>query len=282
MRAIRIVFALLCTLGASFGAIAADVNLGKQFESFTVPGGPALDVYYCAWNDRAACSPPKRFASGATGACSDATFGDPKPGVIKLCWGVAVAAPTTVVAKLCYPEPQNVKLGFAGWSADNYKVIAVPAEVQSTKPNFGYWQDCSTKKHVGQYFTDADFAKLVAAYVLKQLGSSDAVNAWTATQPQDSWSAGMKTYARQVLDAKDAELQRKCVITPIPGGATDRPVLLPTADGTKMGKTVSGVRSPAGTVVPCSPKIGDYYNVAGTKDTLGRVISAGFSVGAVQ
>lgn len=296
-----ILIALAAVVSHAYAAASDPIQLATKDQPFQLAADTL--VYYCAdvaeaskaiaGTAGAKCNPPKLVRAGTT-VCNYDTFGpvngvltDPAPGIDKPCYRSPGATPAPFTS--CYPDI-DVKVTWTGWSSANYHYGDVPPSVGAKKPYIGWWKDACTKKYTAQYFDGDDIMRLGAALTKKLLGSSDAINAWVASQPMEMPSAAEQDYKvrfLEVLNGPPPPTVPVCNVRHaagvVAGSAADvRPVYPKNADGTRSTKAVSGVFVKGGALADCNKRIGDYFSVQGHWDTMNRVMGDVYAYGLMQ
>jgi hypothetical protein len=260
MRSFRIMLALLCALGATVAKAETWAPLAKDGTSFTLTA-PATIRY----------GVPGKWTvvqrAAGTFWCSYNEIADPALGDFSKKCEILVPDATLVLTDLeCVPS---------SWFG-----IRLP-EGPATLPHpHAITYACDNGKRVVQLYSDAERDSFVAAFKAGSITSAADVTAWRKAQPVYAYTAEELAY-RASIAAQYAPAP-VCKITAQSATVLDRQVYRPTSDGLKISTAITGVRIAAGTVVPCFGNIGNYYSVANLKDTQGRVISAGYAIGAVQ
>lgn len=166
-----------------------------------------------------------------------------------------VVTPPVVVApqpfQSCYPPPDIqytvTMVGFTvvptGFVSKNYWKVDVSPEVSSTYTGFAMWKDTCTGNVTGQFYNLSSLAKLLVAYTMQQLGSSDAINAWAKAQPVEALSATEAAFKTATLATANVVTPPAPVVTwwVSPIAASTRPFYATNSAGTAVGKKLGDV-----------------------------------------
>jgi hypothetical protein len=168
-----------------------------------------------------------------------------------------------------------------------YNLDTAPASYTSHQNKALSFIDCSTGALVVQLYNDDELNALkwdaldILKAVKNGLTFSQAITLWAQAQPIRENTPEEQAFQDSLI-RKYLPPAKVCTITKQSATVLDRQVYKAVSTTGTASGALTGVRSPAGTVVPCGSRIGGYFSVANTKDTLGRVIPAGFAAGAQQ
>jgi hypothetical protein len=188
-----------------------------------------------------------------------------------------------MAAPSCYPNPDTNgspfwnEMNAAGWA-----VLWYCKEGNGWKPVtlMGHWNEL-----------DSDWLYQVPKLLYGTKTQKDA--AWARTNNATDYTQTVKPLLATLRAAHDAQypvVGPTCKITRQSATVLDRAVYKLKSAGA-LGSAITGVRVLQGT--PCGARfievdasgnlhLTNYYSVAGQKDTMGRVIAAGYAIGVVN
>jgi hypothetical protein len=187
---------------------------------------------------------------------------------------------------VCYPPDPT----FKSYTFDTSPTI-------TTKNNKAVsFVDTCTKKPVVILYNDDERNALkwavfdIALAVKNGMTLDQAIYAWVVSQPETVLTAEEEAWRQQLIVAytpipsppPPPPPAPVCKITRQSATVLDRAVYKTVSTAGIASAPIAGVRIAEGTVVPCDSKRGNYYSVAGAKDTQGRTIAAGYALGAQQ